>query len=41
LNYIFENPMVTITSPAGTTKARWNASNVTLSMGLGLYPFRK
>ena len=41
LNYIFTNPMVTVTRPDGIDKHRWNASNVTLSMGIGVYPFRK
>jgi len=41
LNYIFSNPRVTIVSPQVTTSERWNASNVTLSLGVGIYPFRK
>jgi hypothetical protein len=41
LNYVLTNPMVRITTPSGTTSERWNASNFTLSMGLGFYPFRK
>jgi hypothetical protein len=41
LNYIFQHPMVTIVSPTGTTKQRWDTSNVTLSLGVGVYPFRK
>ena len=41
LNYIFENPMVTVRTPQGVISDRWNASNVTLSVGVGYYPFRK
>jgi hypothetical protein len=42
LNYIFMNPRVRITSPDRViTNERWNASNVSLSMGVGFYPFRK
>lgn len=42
LNYIFENPRVTVRSAQGViTSERWNASNVSLSMGVGFYPFRK
>jgi len=41
LNYILSNPRVTIVTPQGTTSERWDASNVTLSVGVGFYPFRK
>jgi len=41
LNYVNTHPMVRLTSPEGTTARRWNASNVTLSIGIGVYPFRK
>jgi len=41
LNYVMAHPMVTITTPEGTTSKRWDASNVTLSVGIGVYPFRK
>ena len=41
LNYVVAHPMVTVTTPQGTTSRRWNASNVTLSVGVGIYPFRK
>jgi len=41
LNYVMARPMVTLTTPQGTTSKRWDASNVTLSVGIGIYPFRK
>jgi len=41
LNYVMAHPMVTLTTPQGTTSKRWDASNVTLSVGIGIYPFRK
>ena len=41
LNYIFMKPRVDITTLNGSTSTRWNASNVTLSVGVGVYPFRK
>ncbi|MEP6782411.1 MAG: hypothetical protein ABI983_02010 [Acidobacteriota bacterium] len=42
LNYVFENPRVVISSPDGVLRnERWNASNVSLGMGIGIYPFRK
>ena len=41
LNYVMSNPLVTIVTPQGTTRQRWDASNVTLSVGIGIYPFRK
>jgi hypothetical protein len=41
LNYVMAHPMVTVTTPEGTTSRRWDASNVTLSVGIGVYPFRK
>lgn len=41
LNYVFTNPRVTVVTPAGTISDRWNASNVSLSLGIGVYPFRK
>ena len=41
LNYVMAHPMVTLTTPQGTTSKRWDASNVTLSVGIGVYPFRK
>lgn len=41
LNYVFTNPRVTISTPAGVISDRWNASNVSLSVGVGVYPFRK
>jgi hypothetical protein len=41
LNYVMAHPMVTVTTPEGTTSKRWDASNVTLSVGIGVYPFRK
>jgi hypothetical protein len=41
LNYVMSHPMVTVTTPQGTTSKRWDASNVTLSVGIGVYPFRK
>lgn len=41
LNYVFTNPRVTVITPSGTISERWNASNVSLSLGVGLYPFRK
>lgn len=41
LNYVFTNPRVTVVTPTGTLSERWNASNVSLSVGVGVYPFRK
>lgn len=41
LNYVFTNPRVTVVTPTGTISDRWNASNVSLSLGVGVYPFRK
>lgn len=42
LSYIFERPRVDVRSAQGTLiSERWNASNVSLSMGIGFYPFRK
>ena len=41
LNYIFMKPRVDITTLNGVTSTRWNASNVSLSVGVGIYPFRK
>ena len=41
LNYVFTNPRVTVTTPNGVISDRWNASNVSLAVGLGFYPFRK
>lgn len=42
LNYIFERPRVEVLSPQGRIlDEHWNASNVSLSMGIGFYPFRK
>jgi hypothetical protein len=38
---VFTNPRVTVITPSGTISERWNASNVSLSLGVGLYPFRK
>lgn len=41
LNYVFTNPVVTVSTPNGVTSSRWNASNVSLAIGVGFYPFRK
>jgi len=41
LNYVFTNPRVTVVTPTQTISERWNASNVSLSVGVGVYPFRK
>lgn len=41
LNYVFTNPRVTVVTPTGTLSERWNASNVSLAVGVGVYPFRK
>ena len=41
LNYVFTNPRVTISTPNGVTSDRWNASNVSLAVGIGVYPFRR
>jgi hypothetical protein len=41
LNYVFTNPRVTIATPNGATTDRWNASNVSLAIGVGFYPFRR
>jgi hypothetical protein len=41
LNYVFTNPRVTVVTPTGTISDRWNASNVSLAVGVGVYPFRK
>ena len=41
LNYVFTNPVVTVATPNGVTSSRWNASNVSLAIGVGFYPFRK
>jgi hypothetical protein len=42
LNYVFENPHVRISSPNGVLRdEHWNASNVSLAVGIGVYPFRK
>ena len=41
LNYVFTNPRVTISTPNGVITDRWNASNVSLTLGVGYYPFRK
>jgi hypothetical protein len=41
LNYVFMNPRVTVVTPTGTLSDRWNASNVSLAVGVGVYPFRK
>jgi len=41
LNYVFTNPRVTVVTPTGTISERWNASNVSLAVGVGVYPFRK
>jgi hypothetical protein len=41
LNYVFMNPTVTVATPTGVVTDRWNASNVSLAVGVGVYPFRK
>lgn len=41
LNYVMARPMVTLTTPQGTTSRRWDASHMTFSLGVGIYPFRK
>jgi len=41
LNYVFTNPRVTIVTPNGVLSDRWNASNISLAVGVGYYPFRK
>jgi hypothetical protein len=41
LNYVFTNPRVTVVTPSGTISDHWNASNVSLAIGVGVYPFRK
>jgi hypothetical protein len=41
LNYVFMNPRVTVATPNGVISDRWNASNVSLAIGVGYYPFRK
>lgn len=41
LNYVLMNPRVDITTVAGRTSTHWNASHVSLSLGVGIYPFRK
>jgi hypothetical protein len=41
LNYVFTNPRVTVVTPNGTISDRWIASNVSLAVGVGVYPFRK
>lgn len=41
LNYVFTNPRVTVRTPNGVISDRWNASNVSLTLGVGFYPFRK
>ena len=41
LNYVFMKPRVDIITPNGATSTHWNASHVSLSLGVGFYPFRK
>lgn len=41
LNYVFTRPRVTVTTPQGVISDHWNASHVSLSVGVGIYPFRK
>jgi hypothetical protein len=41
LNYVFMHPRVDIRTPQGVTSRNWDASHVSLSMGVGFYPFRK
>ena len=41
LNYVFMQPRVTVTTPEGVISKHWNASHVSLAVGVGIYPFRK
>lgn len=41
LNYVLTNPRVMIGTPSGVLTDTWNASNVSLAVGVGYYPFRK
>jgi hypothetical protein len=41
LNYVFTQPRVTVTTPEGVISRHWNASHVSLAVGVGIYPFRK